>query len=49
MSLDTLLHFCVSTHNEWFLRGPLKASSDKASRFLFISPSAEQSSMIQNV
>ena len=48
-SLDTLLYFCVSTHKEWFLCRPLKASSDRASRFLFISPSAEQSSITNNV
>ena len=48
-SLDTELYFCVSTHKEWFLCRPLKASSDRASHFIFISPSAEQSSMINNV
>ena len=48
-SLDTELYFCVKTHEEWFLCRPLKASSDRASRFLFISPSAQQSSMINNV
>ena len=48
-SLDTKLYFCVKTHKEWFLWWPLKASSDRASRFLFISPSAEQSSIINNV
>ena len=48
-SLDTELYFCVSTHKEWFLCLPLKDSSDRASRFLFISPSAEQSLMINNV
>ena len=47
-SLDTLLYFCVKTHKDWFLCRPLKASFDKASRFLFISPSAEQSSIINN-
>ena len=49
ISLDTELYFCVSTYKEWFLCHPLKASSDKASRFLFISPSAEQSSIVNNV
>ena len=49
MSLDTELYFCVKTHKEWFLCQPLKASSDRASRFLFISPSAEQSSIMNNV
>ena len=48
-SLDTELYFCVKTHKEWFLCRPLKASSDKASRFLFISSSAEQSSIMNNV
>ena len=48
-SLDMELYFCVKTHKEWFLCGPLKASSDKASRSLLISPSAEQSSIINNV
>ena len=47
-SLDTELCFCVKTHKEWFLCRPLKASSDKVSRFLFISPSAEHSSIINN-
>ena len=49
MSLDMELYFCVKTHKEWFLCRPLKASSDKASRFLFISPSAEQSSIMNIV
>ena len=48
-SLDTELYFCISTHRERFLCLPLNASSDKASRFLFISPSAEQSSIMNNV
>ena len=48
-SLDMELYFCVNTHKERFLCRPLKASSDKASRFLFISLSAEQSSIINNV
>ena len=48
-SLDTELYFCVNTHKEWFLCQPLNAGSDKASRFLFISPSAEQSSIMNNV
>ena len=45
------VYFCVKTHKEWCLDlcQPLKASSDKASRFLFISPSAEQSWIINNV
>ena len=47
-SLDTELYFCVKTYKEWFLCLPLKASSDRASRFLFISPSAEQSSIMNN-
>ena len=49
ISLDTELYFCIKTHKEWFLCRLLKASSDKASRFLFISPSAEQSLIINNV
>ena len=48
-SLDTELYFCVKTHREWFLCRPLKASSDKASLFLFIPHSAEQSSIMNNV
>ena len=48
-SLDTKLYFCVKTQRECCLCHPEKASSDRASRFLFISPSAEQSSIINNV
>ena len=48
-SLDTELYFCIKTHKEWFLWRPLKANSDRASRFLFISPSAEQSSIMNSV
>ena len=48
MSFDMELYFCVKTHKEWFLCRLLKTSSDKASHFLFISPSAEQSSIINN-
>ena len=48
-SFDTELYFCISTHRKWFLSRPLKASSDKASHFLFILPSAEQSSIMNNV
>ena len=44
MPLDIELYYCVKTHKECRL---LKVSSDKASRFLFISPSAEQSLMIK--
>ena len=48
-SLDTEFYFCIKTHKEWFLWRPLKANSDRASRFLFISPSAEQSSIMNSV
>ena len=48
-SLDTELYFYVKTHKEWFLWRPLKANSDRASRFLFISLSAEQSSIMNSV
>ena len=47
-SSDTDLYFCVKTHKEWFLCRPLKANSDNASPFLSISPTAEQSSVINN-
>ena len=49
MSFDTELYFCVKTHKEWLLCRLLRASSDKASRFLFISTSAEQSLIMNNV
>ena len=48
-SLDTELYFCIKTHKELFLWRLLKANSDRASRFLFISPSAEQSPIMNNV
>ena len=35
-SMDTELYFCVKNHKEWFLCRPLKASSNKASRFFLI-------------
>ena len=47
--LDTELYFCVKIHKELFLWCPGKASSDKASGFLCISPSAEPSSIMNNV
>ena len=48
-SLDTELYFCVKTQRKCCLCRPEKASSDKASRFLFISLYAEQSSIINIV
>ena len=48
-SLDKELHFCIKTDKEWLLYQLLKESSDRASRFVFISSSAEQSSIMNNV